>query len=185
MNRHRRGAGVLHHSREERSIAIAIAPSGTHFYGDGNLDGLRHRTDDSRGVAGSRMRLHPALCFAILGTGQPMFTSTMSAPIAFDDLRRVSHLLGIATEDLDRDRPLFFGVFRVLQRAVDTADQTLRTRPSRSRPARSRLVASPGGGTPCRSCPPSGRRQTARSARQSQSSYLISRGGHPPRQLPR
>ena len=32
--------------------------------------------------AGSRIRLHPALCFAILGTGQPMLTSTMSAFIA-------------------------------------------------------------------------------------------------------
>ena len=31
---------------------------------------------------GSRIRVHPALCFAIFGTGQPMFTSTMSAPIA-------------------------------------------------------------------------------------------------------
>ena len=29
---------------------------------------------------GSRIRLQPALCFAIFGTGQPMFTSTMSAP---------------------------------------------------------------------------------------------------------
>src|SRR5438874_2128092 len=31
--------------------------------------------------AGSRIRLQPALCFAIFGTGQPMLTSTMSAPI--------------------------------------------------------------------------------------------------------
>ena len=30
---------------------------------------------------GSRIRLQPALCLAIFGTGQPMFTSTMSAPI--------------------------------------------------------------------------------------------------------
>ena len=30
--------------------------------------------------SGSRIRLHPALCFAIFGTGQPIFTSTMSAP---------------------------------------------------------------------------------------------------------
>src|SRR5213594_1485484 len=32
--------------------------------------------------SGSRIRLQPALCFAIFGTGQPMFTSTMSAPMA-------------------------------------------------------------------------------------------------------
>ncbi len=31
---------------------------------------------------GSRIRLQPALLLAIFGTGQPMFTSTMSAPIA-------------------------------------------------------------------------------------------------------
>src|SRR5579864_2854839 len=30
---------------------------------------------------GSRMRLQPALCFAIFGTGQPMLTSTTSAPM--------------------------------------------------------------------------------------------------------
>ena len=30
--------------------------------------------------SGSRIRLHPALCFAIFGTGHPMLTSTMSAP---------------------------------------------------------------------------------------------------------
>src|SRR5262245_45800219 len=31
--------------------------------------------------SGSRIRLQPALCLAIFGTGQPMFTSTMSAPM--------------------------------------------------------------------------------------------------------
>src|SRR5436190_1890653 len=31
--------------------------------------------------SGSRIRLHPALCFAIFGTGQPMLMSTMSAPM--------------------------------------------------------------------------------------------------------
>ena len=35
----------------------------------------------SAACSGVRMRLHPARCLAILGTGQPMFTSTMSAPI--------------------------------------------------------------------------------------------------------
>jgi hypothetical protein len=32
--------------------------------------------------AGSRIKLHPAWCFAIFATGHPMFTSTTSAPIA-------------------------------------------------------------------------------------------------------
>ena len=35
----------------------------------------------SAACAGSFIRLQPALCFAIFGTGQPMFTSTMSAPM--------------------------------------------------------------------------------------------------------
>ena len=30
--------------------------------------------------SGSRIRLQPALCFAIFGTGHPMLMSTMSAP---------------------------------------------------------------------------------------------------------
>ena len=36
----------------------------------------------SAACSGSRIRLQPALCFAIFGTGHPMLTSTMSAPIA-------------------------------------------------------------------------------------------------------
>ena len=35
----------------------------------------------SAACSGSRIRLQPALCFAIFGTGQPMFTSTISAPM--------------------------------------------------------------------------------------------------------
>ena len=42
---------------------------------------------------------------------------------AFDDARGFGHLVGIAAEDLDRDRPLFFGVLGVLERAIDAADE--------------------------------------------------------------
>ena len=35
----------------------------------------------SAACSGSRIRLQPALCLAILGTGHPMLTSTMSAPM--------------------------------------------------------------------------------------------------------
>ena len=75
--------------------------------------------------SGSRIRLQPALCFAIFGTGQPMFTSTMFAPKALDDLRGVGHLLGIAAEYLNRHRALFFGVLGELQRAIDAAHEPL------------------------------------------------------------
>ena len=43
----------------------------------------------------------------------------------FDDARRLGHLFRIAAEDLNRDRALFLGVFRVLERAVDAADEAL------------------------------------------------------------
>ena len=46
---------------------------------------------------------------------------------ALDDLRGVRHLLGIAAEDLNRDRPLFLGVLGVLERAIDAANEPLRT----------------------------------------------------------
>ena len=75
--------------------------------------------------SGSRIRLQPALCLAIFGTGQPMLTSTMSAPMPSTICAAVGHLLGIAAEDLDRDRPLFFGVFGVFERAIDAAHQPL------------------------------------------------------------
>ena len=42
---------------------------------------------------------------------------------AFDDLRRRSHLLGIAAEDLDGNRPLFFRVLGVFERPVDSAHE--------------------------------------------------------------
>ena len=75
--------------------------------------------------SGSRIRLQPALCFAIFGTGQPMLTSTMSAPMPSTICAAVGHLLRIAAEDLDRDRPLFLGVLGVLERAIDAAHQPL------------------------------------------------------------
>ena len=46
----------------------------------------------------------------------------------FDDRRRVGHLFGVAPEDLNGDRPLFFGVLRVFQRPIDAA----RTEPFRA-----------------------------------------------------
>ena len=42
---------------------------------------------------------------------------------AFDDLRGRGHLVRIAAENLNRDRPFLFGVFRVLERPVDPAHE--------------------------------------------------------------
>ena len=44
---------------------------------------------------------------------------------ALDDLRRRRHFFGIAAEDLDRYRPLLFGVLRVFERAIDAAHEPL------------------------------------------------------------
>ena len=59
---------------------------------------------------------------------------------AFDDPRGLRHLLGIATKDLNRDRPLLLRVLRVLERAIDAANEPLDCTPSRSRQARSPLT---------------------------------------------
>ena len=75
--------------------------------------------------SGSRIRLQPALCLAILGTGQPMFTSTISAPMP-STMRAASAIFGgIAAEDLNRDRALFVGELGVLERPIDATDQPL------------------------------------------------------------
>ena len=42
---------------------------------------------------------------------------------ALDDAGSISHLCGIAAEDLDGDRPFFLGVLGVLERAVDAPDE--------------------------------------------------------------
>ncbi len=45
----------------------------------------------------------------------------------FHYLRGISHLLRIAAENLDRDGALFFGVFGVLERAIDAAHEAIGT----------------------------------------------------------
>jgi hypothetical protein len=42
---------------------------------------------------------------------------------SFDNAGRLRHLVGVAAEDLNRDRPLLLGVLRVLQRAIDAAHE--------------------------------------------------------------
>ena len=78
----RRGAGVLDAPGDVRRVDLVVVPALAHLDGDRNAHGLHHRRDDRAPRArGSRIRLQPALCFAIFGTGQPMLTSTMLAPM--------------------------------------------------------------------------------------------------------
>src|SRR3954454_22635722 len=47
----------------------------------GILTALAMALTTDAACSGSRIRLHPAWCFAIFGTGQPMLMSTISAPM--------------------------------------------------------------------------------------------------------
>ena len=73
--------------------------------------------------SGSRIRLQPALCFAIFGTGQPMLTSTMSAPMPSTICAASAIFVRIAAEDLNRDRPLFLACTRRIERPIDAAHE--------------------------------------------------------------
>ena len=76
--------------------------------------------------SGSFIRLQPALCFAIFGTGQPMLTSTTSAPRDSTMAAADAMCSGVAAEELDGDRPLFVRVVEVLERPIDAAHEALR-----------------------------------------------------------
>ena len=73
--------------------------------------------------AGSRIRLQPALCFAIFGTGQPMFTSTMSAPMPSTICAAAAIFSGSPPKIWMEIGPLFFGVLGVFERPIDAADE--------------------------------------------------------------
>src|SRR5215813_11042168 len=70
MRRARSGALISFASHPARILTVT-----------GILTALAIAATTDCACAGSRIRLQPALCFAIFGTGQPMFTSTMSAPM--------------------------------------------------------------------------------------------------------
>ena len=108
--------------------------------------------------SGSRIRLQPALCFAIFGTGQPMLTSTMSAPRDSTTGAAAAMCAGIAAEDLDGDRPLFLGELEVLERAVDAAHERLRRHHLRHDQAAAAVPLHEAAEGACRSCRPWARR---------------------------
>ena len=53
-----------------------------------------------------------------------MLMSTMSAPMPSTICAASAITVRIAAEDLNRDRPLFFGVLGVLERAIDPAHES-------------------------------------------------------------
>ena len=125
VHRHRRGAGLFHPPGQIRRVDLGRVPAGPHLHRHRNPHRPGHRTDDARGV----LRLaHQAAAGVVLGDLRHRAAHVDVDDVgahALDDLRRGGHLVGIAAEDLDRDRPLLFGVSGVLERAVDAAHQTL------------------------------------------------------------
>ena len=107
-------------------VDLAVVPPLAHLDGDGNLHRLRHRRDDFRGV---RRLAHQAAAGVVLRDlrhrAAHVDVDDVGAHL-FDDARGFGHLGGLAAEDLNRDGPLFLGVFGVLERAIDAANQALR-----------------------------------------------------------
>ena len=120
------GARVLDHLREPRGVAFGVVPSRAHLHRHRNLHGPGHRVDDARRL----LRLaHQAAAGVVL---RDLRHRTAHVDVddvgahALDDLRGCRHLVGIAAEDLNRDRPFFFRVLGVLERPVDAAHESLR-----------------------------------------------------------
>ena len=125
MNRDRRGAGIFHPPREIGGVDLVGIPSRAHLDGDGNLHRARHRPDDIGGVRRFAHQAAPGVVLRDLRHRASHVDVDDVGADAFDDLRGRRHLFRIAAEDLNRDRPLFFGVLRVFERAIDPAHQPL------------------------------------------------------------
>ena len=121
-----RGARVLDHPGELRCVAVAVVPARAHFDRHRDLDGCRHRPDDSGGVVGLAHQAAAGLMLGNLGHRAAHVHIHNIGAHRFDNLGRRRHLGRIPPENLDRDRPLFRRVLGVFQRAVDASDQSFR-----------------------------------------------------------
>ena len=125
VHRHRCRAGVLNPPGQVRRVELVRIPARAHLDRDRNLHRLRHRAHDARRVLGLA---HQAAAGVVLGDLRHRAAHVDVDDVgahALDDLRGGRHLLGIAAEDLDRDRPLFLGVLGVLERPIDAAHEPL------------------------------------------------------------
>ena len=107
--------------------------------------------------SGSRIRLQPALSFAIFGTGQPMLTSTMSAPMPSTTRAAAAIRSGSPPKiwiDTGRSSSVYSGV---LERPVDAADEALGADHLGDDEAAAALALDQAAEGACRSCPPSAR----------------------------
>ena len=127
VNGHRRGAGILHHLRQRaaRFVSSSFHPARI-LTVTGILTAFVIAAIDRRRVGRFAHQAATGLCFAIFGTGQPMLTSTMSAPMPSTICAAAAIFVGIAAEDLNGDRPFFLRVLGVLERPVDPAHESFR-----------------------------------------------------------
>ncbi len=123
---HRRRACVLHHFRQRRRVPLVVVPAGAHLHGDWNLHGIRHAADDSRRVLRLAHQTATRVVLRDLRHGASHVHVDDVGAHALDDPRGFGHLVGIAAEDLDRNRPLFLRVLGVLERAIDAAHEAFR-----------------------------------------------------------
>ncbi len=126
MDGKRRCPGILHHPRKGPGVALLLVPAGAHLDRHRDAHGLRHRTNDGGGMLGLAHQAATGVVLRDLGDGASHVDVDDVGAELLDDGAAVGHLLGVAPEDLNRDRPLFLGVLRVFQRAIDAADQALR-----------------------------------------------------------
>ena len=126
MNGDRRRSRILDHSRQRRRVPLAVVPAGAHLDRDRDADGLHHPANHRRRVPRLTHEAASGIVLGDLRDRTPHVHVDDVRAHAFDHLRRRRHLLGIAAEDLNRDRPLFFRVLGELERAVDAAHQPFR-----------------------------------------------------------
>ena len=123
MHVDRRCSRVFHASGHLGRVDLIVVPAGTHLHGHGDLHRARHRADDFLRVLRLAHQRTAGVVLRDFRDGAPHVDVDDVGAHSLDDLRRGRHLLGIAAENLDRDGALFLGIFRVLERAVDAADE--------------------------------------------------------------
>jgi hypothetical protein len=127
VDRDRRRARVLDHLRERRGVPLLVVPPRAHLDGHRNPHRLRHRRNHRGSVIRFAHQAAAGVVLGDLGHGASHVHIDDVGAHSLHNLRRGCHLVGLAPENLNRNRSLFFGVLRVLERSIDPANEALRT----------------------------------------------------------
>ena len=125
MNGHSGRTRVFDASRELGGVDGVLVPTRPHLHCDGNLHPFRHGGDNAGGMRGLAHQAAPGVVFGDLRHRATHVHVDDVGAQTFDDLGSLGHRDRIAAENLDGYRPLFFGVFGVLERAIDPPNQPL------------------------------------------------------------